>query len=150
MPMTNRGKLRILQAFFRNTNVPAQFYLALGTSTITPSADTNTLSQVAEIAAGNGYATGGVAVARSAVAWDVLTEDDALDRAIVQAADVALLPTGGPIPATGLPGTYVFLLDDNPTPSSRDVLAYATLSPGPVSASDGQSITIRDFEFQAY
>lgn len=139
----------MFQGWFRGVNVPTTFYVGLATATITPTVDTNTLSQLSEIAAGDGYTAGGIAVARSAVAWDVLTEDDTLDKALVQAADIVWTPSGGPIPASGLAATYALLLDDNATVGSRDVLAYATLVPGPVSASDGQPITLQNLEFQA-
>jgi hypothetical protein len=147
MPVTNRGKFRILQVFFRNQSVPATFYLALAKATVTPTVDTNTLNELAEVAAGNGYTAGGVAVARSAAAWDVLTEDDATDRALVQMADVAFTASGGTLPSDAVGATYVLLLDDNATPASRDVIAFAALNPAPLLATTGQTLTIQDWQF---
>lgn len=149
MPFTNRGKFRMLQSFYRGVNTPSTFYVALVTATVVPTAATNTLSQLAEIAAGNGYTAGGIAVARSAVAWDVLIEDDTLNQARVQAADIVWTPSGGPIPSSGAGATYAVLLDDNVTPANRDVIAYATLTPGPVTVSDTQPLTLQNLEFQA-
>jgi hypothetical protein len=67
---TNKGKFSILDAYFRNTGAPTNFYVALVTPATAPTADTNTLSDLTEIAPGNAYATGGFQLARTSVDFD--------------------------------------------------------------------------------
>jgi len=43
----------------RYTPLPTAFYFALCTDAVAPTADTNTLGELAEIAVGNGYDAGG-------------------------------------------------------------------------------------------
>ena len=59
MALTNRGKYNFLAWLFRGVTPPTNFYVALVTSATAPTADTNTFSELTEIAAGNGYTTGG-------------------------------------------------------------------------------------------
>lgn len=145
---TNRGKYLLLQSFLRNTGAPTTFYMALVTSAVAPTADTNTLGDLTEIAAGNGYTAGGLAVARNATDWDTLTEDDASDRALVQAKDLVWTASGGNLPASGSGARYAVLLDDNATPASRQVIAYFDLG-SDITISDGQSLTLQNCELRA-
>ena len=55
---TNKGKAHVLGITFQNLTEKTNYYIALVTSAASPTADTNTLSQLTEIAAGNGYTTG--------------------------------------------------------------------------------------------
>ncbi len=98
---TNRGKKHILDVVYRNAAEPTNYYVALVTSAVAPTADTNTLSELTEIAAGNGYTAGGFQLARNSTDFDVSTEDDALDRALVQVKDVVWTAAGGNLPASG-------------------------------------------------
>jgi len=147
MGFTNRGKFRLAQMFFRNTGVPTNLYLALVTSAAAPSAATNTFSQLTQIAAGNGYVDGGFQLSRNTTDFDVATEDDTNDRALVQVKDVVWTASGGPIPASGNGARYVVLLDDNVTIGSRDVLAWEDLS-SDRSVSDGQPLRLLNTEFR--
>ena len=56
---TNKGKMSILEAYFRNAGAPTNFYIILFTDASAPDADTDQESDLTEIAAGNGYTTGG-------------------------------------------------------------------------------------------
>ena len=144
---TNKGKYKILGWSFRAEASPASFYVALVVSTIAPTADTNTLAGLTEIAAGNGYTTGGYNLVKTAVGFDVWTEDDTNDRGLIQAKDVVWTASGGPIPASGLGARYAVLLDDNATVSAREVLAYWDLvSDRTISA--GQTLTLQDCELR--
>ena len=49
--MTNKGKARIYNGFFRNTSVPTNRYIALITAATAPTADTNTMADLTQIAA---------------------------------------------------------------------------------------------------
>jgi hypothetical protein len=146
--MTNRGKYRALENYIRGGTPPITFYVALVTDAVAPTADTNTLGQLTEIAAGNGYTSGGQAVARTAVAWDVLTEDDALDLALIQAADLTWMAIGGPLPSAGAGARYAVLTDDNIVVANREVLAFWDLG-NAISLASGQLLTLQDCELRA-
>lgn len=144
---TNRGKFRAFKTWFQGLTVPTVFYLALFTSATAPTADTNSKSELTEIAAGNGYTAGGISVARDATDFDVITEDDGNDRVLVQLKDMVWTASAGPIPASGSGARYAGLTDDNATPASRDVLNYFDLVSDRV-ISDGQTLTLVNVEFR--
>jgi hypothetical protein len=145
--VTNKGKARELNGFYRAQNIPTQFYLALVTAAAAPTVDTNTWSDISanEIAAGNGYTAGGQAVARNTTDWDVLTEDDTNDRGLVQMKDFSWTASGGPIPASGSGARYAVLMDDNGTAGSREVLIVFDLG-SDRTVSSGQTLTLQNME----
>ena len=61
---TNKLKAKVLDWVFRGTAQPTNFYVALVTSTTAPTQDINTLGELTEIAAGNGYVTGGISLSQ--------------------------------------------------------------------------------------
>jgi len=144
---TNRGLQLMFAHVFRGVALPANFYVALITSAAIPTKDTNTLGELTQIQAGNGYTAGGIAVARNSTDFDVLTEDDAADVAVLQAKDLVWMPTGGPIPASGAGAAYAVITDDNATPANRNVYGFLDLA-GPVSVSSGQPLTIQNIELR--
>lgn len=144
---TNKGKVRIFNSFHRNTSTPTNFYVALVTSAVAPTADTNTLSDLTEIAAGNGYTTGGISLNRNATDFDTLTENDANDRGEIQIKDLVWTASGGSIPASGGGARYAVLTDDNGTVANREVLYFWDLS-SDQSVSDGQTLTLQDCEIR--
>lgn len=144
---TNKGKARILNGFFRATSLPTNLFAVLITSAVVPDADTNTLSELTQIANGNGYTTNGVSLNRNSTDFDVLTEDDANDRALVQIKDLVWTASSGPLPASGNGASYLVITDDNGTAGSREVIGFFDLV-SPRSVSDGQSLTIQDAEFR--
>ena len=146
MPWTNRGQYRRDILFFRNESSITTFYLALCSDATTPTADINTLGELTEVPAGNGYTSGGIAVARSAVGFDVATENDTDDRSEIQMADVVWSASGGDMPSSG-GARWAVLTDDNGTVANRDVLAWLDLG-GNRTVSDTQSLTVRDAEFR--
>lgn len=141
---TDKGIYRVLDMAMRNGTEPTTFYLALVTDAVTPTKTTNTLSQLTEIATGTGYSTGGVAVARSNVGFEVLNEADPV---VLQLADVVYTASGGSIPNSGDGARYAVLTDDNVTVGSREVYAWFDLA-SDRTVSDGQSLTIEDAELQ--
>lgn len=143
---TNRGKKRLLAGFFQNANQPASFEIHLATSNITPTADTNVLTDVTEVANGNGYtASTGFALARNAVDFDTLTEDDTGDEGVLRVKDVQWVATGGPIPASGGAPRWALLTTPDVGAGNKDVLAYFDLQADrPVSI--GQPLTLQDLE----
>ena len=144
---TNRGKFSELDWVYRAATIPTVFYVALVTSAVAPTADTNTFGQLTEIAAGNGYTTGGISIARNATDFDVLTEDDGSDIAFVQIKDTVWTASGGSIPASGGGARYAVLLDDNVTVASRLVLAFYDLT-SDRTVSDTQTLTLQDIELR--
>jgi len=144
---TNRGIYNLLDAIFRGATIPTNFYIALVTSAATPSSDTNTFSELTEIAAGNGYTTGGYQLSRNSTDFDVLTEDDINNLAYTQIKDVVWTASGGAIPGSGSGARYAVLLDDNATIASREVWAFWDLT-SDRTVSDGQALTLQDCELK--
>lgn len=144
---TNKGKWRALGWVFRGDTIPTNFYVALVTSATAPTADINTFGELTEIAAGNGYTTGGYQLTPNDTDFDVHTEDDDNDRGLVQIKNIVWTASGGPIPASGDGARYAVLLDDNGTIANREVLAYWDLV-SDRQVSDGQTLTLQDCELR--
>ena len=142
---TNRGKFLALQGIFRNTGLPTTFYVALCTAATAPTVDVNTLGELTQIALGNGYASGGLAVSRDAVGFDVLTEDDSGDKALAQIKDLVWTASGGNLPASGAGARWAVLTDDNATVGSRQIVAYFDLE-ADRTVSNGQTLTLQNCE----
>lgn len=145
--ITNRGKFKLLDWVFRGTALPTNFYIALCTSAVTPTVDTNTFSELTEIAAGNGYTAGGTSLTKNSTDFDVLTEDDTGDLGKVQLKDITWTASGGTLPASGNGARWAILTDDNATQGSRLVLAWWDLT-SDRSVSSGQPLTLQDCELR--
>ena len=148
MLWTNRGKKLLFDYVFQGVTLPTHFYVALVTSAVAPTADTNTLSQLTEIANGNGYTTGGYELHPDTTDFDYILEDDALDKAILQIKNLIWTATGGPIPVSGNPARYAVLLDNNVTVGSRQVICAWDLG-GSVSVTEGLPIALADCQLEA-
>jgi hypothetical protein len=144
---TNKGKAGALDARYRGTAIPTNYYLALLTSATAPDPDTNTMSDVTQIATGNGYSDGGYQITPGATDFDVLTEDDTNDRGLIQLKDIVWTASGGPIPSSGNGARYASLTDDNATVANREIYHYWDLV-SDRSVSDGQSLTLQDAEIR--
>lgn len=144
---TNKGKMSILEAYFRNAGAPTNFYIALLTSATAPTQDTNLMSDHTQINTGNGYVDGGFSLTKGATDFDVLNEDDTNDRGEIQVKDVVWTASGGPIPASGSGARYAVITDDNATVSAREIYAYWDLT-SDRSVSDGQTLTLQDLELR--
>jgi len=142
---TNRGKYKFLDWLFRGTALPTNYYVALVTSAVAPVADTNTKSELTEIPNGNGYTTGGMSLTKNATDFDVLTEDDVNDKAIIQLKDLVWTASGGNLPASGSGARYAIFNDDNATQGSRLVLVFWDLV-SDRTVSVGQSLTLQNCE----
>lgn len=142
---TNRGKYLILADFFRNTAEFTNYYVALATSATAPGPDTNLLSDLTQIAVGNGYTDGGFQLARNATDFDVLTEDDTGDKGIIQVKNVAWTASGGPIPASGSGARYAVMTTDEGTVANRQIICYWSLV-SDRTVSDTQTLTLIDLE----
>ncbi len=144
---TNRGKYSMLDVYYRNAAEPTNFYIALCTNATPPTADINTLSELTQIASGNGYTANGISLNRDGTDFDVLTEDDVNDRALIQLKDIVWTASGGPLPASGSGARWAVLTDDNVTPGSRLVLDYWDLVSDRV-ISDTQTLTLINCEIR--
>jgi hypothetical protein len=144
---TNRGAYRTLGVRYRAQANPSAYYMALVTDTPAPDDADNTLGDLTEIAAGNGYAAGGQPLNPGATDFDVWTEDDANHRALVQIRDVLWTASGGAIPGSGDDARYAVLTDANANVGSREVYHFWDLG-SDLSALSGQSLTVRDAEIQ--
>ncbi len=145
---TNRGKFLLLQELFRNPTEVTNFYVALVTSATAPNADHNTLSELTEIAAGNGYTSGGIQLARNSTDFDVLTENDgATDNALIQIKDLVWTASGGSLPASGNGARYAVLTTDEATVGNRQILAFFDLT-ADRQVSVGQPLTLQNCELR--
>ena len=144
---TNKGKMRVLEWALRGGTIPTNFYVALFTSATAPNADTNTKSQLTEVASGNGYTTGGISLSKNSTDFDVLTEDDTNDRGFIQIKDLVWTASGGALPSSGSGARYACLTDDNATQGSREVLFYWDLG-ADYSVSSGQTLTLQNLEIR--
>lgn len=151
MPQTNKGLALLLEGLFHGLfnggAFPTNFYVMLLTSAAAVVADTNTASELTQIATGNGYTDGGEAKARGAVDFEAIVEDDTNDWAYVQTTDVVFTASGGPIPASGGGARYAALTDDNVTVANRLVLGGWDLV-SDRTVSDGQTLALQNPEFR--
>lgn len=143
MAYTNKGRFREISGTYRDGST---FYLALVTDT--PTADTNTMADLTEIAAGNGYTAGGVALTGNSTDFPTVEEDDANDRARFVIRDVVWTASGGNLPASGNGALFAVLTDDNATPANREILHYWSLTSAR-TVSDGQTLTVSGCEGRA-
>ena len=145
--ITNHGKYKLLDWVFRASTLPTNFYVALCTSAATPTVDTNTFSELTEIAAGNGYTAGGISLTKNSTDFDVLTEDDTGDLGKIQIKDLTWTASGGSLPGSGNGARWAVLTDDNATQGNRIVLAWWDLT-SDRSVSVGQPLTLQDCELR--
>lgn len=136
--MTNRGRFLLLGYSLRGTTIPTNFYVALATAATIPTDDTNLMSDLTEIAAGNGYTSGGFQLTPNSTDFDVHTEDDANDLALIQMKDISWTASGGDIPASGSPARWAVLTTDEVTVANRQILAWFDLI-GNVTIASGTS-----------
>jgi len=148
MLWTNRGKFLLLSWAFPRVAFPTNYYVALVTDAIAPTVDMNTLGEMTEITAGNGYTTGGYQLTPNNTDFDVTTEDDALDKSLCQIKDIVWTAVAGPIPSAGDGARYAILTDDNGVVGSRQVIAAWDLISSR-SCTATHSITLQDCELQA-
>ena len=144
---TNRLKYNLLGWSFRGATIPTNFYIALFTSATAPTVDTNTKSELTEIANGNGYTTGGTSLSKNSTDVDTLTEDDTNDRAFIQLKDITWTASGGNLPVSGDGARYACLTDDNATQGSREVYTSWDLT-SDRTVSDTQDLTLQDCEIR--
>jgi hypothetical protein len=123
--VTNKGKYTFMSEFFRTGDT---LYIALVTAATAPDADTNTLDDLTEVAAGNGYSSGGTAILANSTYFPTITEDDDNDYSPATMTAVSWTATVGNIPASGEgPRHAVLLANNSGVAADRNVLAYWSL-----------------------
>ena len=143
--ITNKGKYMMLGCSLRGVTQLDTVYLALVTGE--PTVDTNTMSDLTEINIGNGYAAGGFPLACNNTFFDVLTEDDTNDRALIQVYNVVWTASGGAIPNGGSDARWAVLTDKGSPIADREVYAWFDLVSGR-SVSDAQTLTLENCELR--
>ena len=143
---TLNGKQYAMDVAFRDTSQDTNMYVALVTSATAPAYNTTTLGTLTEIAAGNGYTSGGYSLTPNTTDFDVSQAADTDDWQ-VQIKDVTWSASGGSIPDTGNGARYAVLTDDNGTVGSRVVYAYWDLSTDR-SVTDGNDLTLQNLELR--
>lgn len=136
---------RMLRMLFRGYTIPTNYYVALVTDATAPTPETDTLSDLTEIAAGNGYTTGGYQLDPNSTDFDTVSFSDVDDYAWVQIKDIAWTASGGAIPSSGDGARYAVLTDDNATVADREVYNYWDLASAR-SVSSGQVLTLQDLQ----
>lgn len=118
---TDRGRLRVLQRLHDGTALPGSYKVHLCTEVDEPGAETVLLSELTQIANGNGYSTNGIDVAISTSNASVA--DGGVANKATLTVSVVVTATGN-VPASGNPIAYVVLTDDNATVANREVLYF--------------------------
>jgi len=151
MLWTNRGKFLLLDWVFGGEPLPNNFYVMLITADNVPTVDTNTLSELTEIADGNGYTEGGYELTPGAGDFDVIIEDDVNNLARIQIKDILWTATGGTIPASGNGARYVVLTDDSESSAAalgdRQIIAVWDMVTDRV-ATNGFPISLTNLELR--
>lgn len=144
---TNRGKFQALKRLHDGTALPTNYFVALVTSATAPTADTNLLADLTEVAAGNGYTAGGISLSKNSTDFDVSTEDDAGDTALIQVKDLVWTASGGALPTSGSGARYAVMTDDNVTVNSREVYYFWDLVSDRV-LTDSETLTLQNLEIK--
>jgi len=151
MLWTNRGKFLLFDWVFSGESLPDNFYVALVTADNVPTVDTNTLSELTEIADGNGYTEGGYELTPGTPDFDIIIEDDVNNLARIQIKDILWTATGGTIPASGNGARYVVLTDDSESSAAalgdRQIIAVWDMVTDRV-ATNGFPISLTNLELR--
>lgn len=144
--ITNRGKYRTLEWAFRGVTRPTNFFVILFTSASVPTPDTNVVSDHTQVSTGNGYVDGGFSLTPNSTDFDVLTEDDTNDRALIQVKDVTWTASGGSVPASNS-ARYAAITTDEATVANRQVVSWFDLV-ADRQVSVGQQLTLQNLEMR--
>lgn len=138
----------MLNSFFRNSGAPTNFYVALCTAAVTPTADTNVMSDLIEIAEGNGYTSGGIQLNRNSTDFDVLQEDDTNNVGRVMIKDLVWTATGGEIPISGNGARWAVLTTDEVAVADRQIIGWIDLA-AERTIQENNSLTLTDIVIEA-
>jgi hypothetical protein len=142
----NRGAYLAFIGYFRRASLATTFEVHLCTATTTPNPDHNDLSELSEIADGNGYARStGFSLNPNSTDFDVATEDDSADKGFVQVKDVVWTASGGSLPADSVGARWAVLTTNGATAADKKLIAWWDLT-SPRVVSVGQTLTLADLQ----
>lgn len=145
--ITNRGKMKLLDYMFINAG-PSNFFVALVTNAAVPNVDVNTMNELTEITAGNGYTSGGYELSKGSDNFDTIGQDQSENRGEIELKDVVWTADAAPgIPNGGDGARYAVLTDYNANVLNRQIFAWWDLT-SDRSVSNGQSLTLQDCELR--
>lgn len=142
---TNKGKV-LLFGPLRAIALPTNLYIALVTDAAVPDEDTNVLSDLTEVTAGNGYTAGGYQLTPGVTDFDTLNEDDVLNIGQLLVKDVVWTASGGTLPDASS-ARYAVLTNDDGTVADREIYFFWDLVSNQQVA-DGNDFTLRDLEMR--
>jgi hypothetical protein len=125
---------------------PTNFYIALIASAVAPNQSTATLGQLTQVAAGNGYPSGGYPLNPNSA--DFYDSGVTSHKGYQKIRNIQVSANGGPIPASGSVPKYAVLTDDNVVIANREVYHYwdlgtvATLNDGFIDSINGLEMRI--------
>lgn len=141
MPFTTRGLKLMFDWSFRTATRESFFHLVLITSASVPTAATKTMSELTQIASGNGYSTGGFTLNANSTDLNVLIEDDGASLTYIGLKNIAWTASGGPIPSSGSGASHVVLTTSEPNPANWQVIWYQSLN-GTRTVSSGNTLQL--------
>lgn len=140
--MTNICKSNLLSHFFRSSGGPSlDFRAVLITGANVPGPDTIYMSDVVEIAGGNGYTSGGHVIRGGVDGFPWTEIDDEGDKGILRLKDITFTASGGSIPSSAAPARYLLVVQDISDADNRKVYMWFDLS-SDIVLSDGQKLEI--------
>jgi len=137
--MTIQGMNDLLDIVLRGATAPTKLYAALVTGA--PTKATTKMSDLTEIAPGNGYVSGGVQLNRSTSDFPTLTKT--VNDAVAYLKTIQVSASGGKIPPSGSKAKYMVLTTDEATVGNRRVWWWWELSQEH-EVVDGQVLQIED------
>ena len=156
--ITNKGKAWILETAFRKQmnagSVSDTMYIALIKDDNVPNADDTTWNDLngTEIAAGNGYTAGGIALTRGTTDFDVVISDadaDTNNYGYIQLKNIEWTATGT-FPSSSDGASYAILMDNagsSADATGNKVIAWFDLG-GERTLSSGQKLSLQDLEIR--
>jgi hypothetical protein len=138
---THTGRAHFL-AKARGVAAPTNYHLVFITSAVAADEDTATFSGLTEIAAGNGYSSGGISLDPNTTDFPTLTVDNGSDESELLVKQIEVDASAGPIPASGDGVAQILLTDDNATLNSREVYLFWDVDPAYVFPQDASAHTI--------
>jgi hypothetical protein len=142
MLVTRRGRYRTAQWISGRAALPANYFVALVTDAVVPADGTVTFGELTEIAAGNGYTSGGMSISLNSTDFDEESETPTW----VRMRNLVWTATGGPLPASGDPAVYAVVLLPNATVADREVFSvHGPFDPG-LAVSEDQPLTLTDLQ----
>ena len=137
--MTIQGMDDCLDIVLRGATPPTKLYFALVTDT--PGKNTQKLSDLTEIASGNGYVSGGTQLSRNTSDFPSLIKG--VNDAVAYLRTIQYTASGGKIPSSGNKAKYAVLTTDEGTVGDRRVWWWWELSQE-TEVVDGQTVQIED------